>query len=141
MLAMSCGTEPVPTIEEPRPIGFNPLALAIGANGNRARNEGRLEITDTCVFLMHRDNLRTLLIWPAAQTDWDPDTGTILFNRRNGDRLQLFHGQNVEVGGSGGGLGHAAPPAQLLDQMSWVKPPMPECGAPEYWWMGDIGPL
>jgi hypothetical protein len=140
-LLAACGGDPEPTESAPGNADWGPLAVAVGGNGDRARNEGRLEITDSCVFLVHRDNHRTLLIWPVAQTHWDPSGQTILFNRGNGVGLRLFHGQAVEVGGSGDALGNAGPPAELLDHVPWVAAPMPECGAPDYWRMGDIGPL
>jgi hypothetical protein len=137
LASTGCGLEGAPAAP---PQGFGPLAVATIGNGDMARNEGVLVIMESCAFLRNADGSLTLLIWPAAQVEWDAGTREVTFARRDG-LVQLGDGDRVELGGSGGGLGRAAPPAALLDYVPWVSPPMQECGAPDYWWMGEIGPL
>lgn len=118
---------------DPRPSG--PLALVPGGNGEEARTEGMLVITETCVFLAHRND-RSLLIWPSSQTEWDATSQTILFRDRSGRVHRLAHGQRVAFGGGGGGRDEG-PPDQL-GQVPWEVAPMPECLEPAYWFVGDL---
>ncbi len=117
------------------PGAFSPLALTRAGNGEEARTEGVLQITDTCVFLVH-GNERSLLIWPSPQTEWDATSQTILFRDRRGQVHRLAHGQRVAFGGGGGSAGEG-PPGQL-DGVPWVVAPMPECLEPAYWFVGDL---
>ncbi len=135
-----CGQADVPPTAsaspvEPGHLQSGPLALVLGGNGDQALTAGVLQITDTCVFLSNR-NEKTLLIWPSSQTAWEPATRTILFVDRDGQLHRLVAGQRVSFGGGGGGAGEGDPLAQL--DLPWVVPPMPECAAPRYWFVGDL---
>ncbi len=129
-----------PQVEDTAPpTEQGPLALAIGENGDLALTTGTLEITGTCVFLLNiREGTRTLVVWPAARTSWDPLTRTIIFRSRNEQVHRLASGQRVSLGGSGGGADGGEPAAQGLGRLVWQVAPLPECVQPDYWVVGDV---
>lgn len=132
-----CSSDPAPdpTSEQ---TGFGPLAVAVGFNGDLARNAGTLEIGAECVYLVNGAD-RQLLVWPAGQVQWDNLTQTITYANHNGAINTFVHGQRVEMGGSGGGFGEGPMLSQL--QVNWVAPPSPNCDARSHWWLGDMKPL
>lgn len=112
---------------------LGPLATVAEFNGDKARNEGRLEIGSDCVYLVHSDGSRTLLVWPARQVHWDEGSRTITYSNHNGEGNAYHHGDLVEVGGSEGSL--------ATQRLQWVDPPSQSCGTGGFWALGDVNRL
>lgn len=66
---------------------WGPLAVVPPQSGaDTARTEGKLRITDRCVFLSTRGG-DVLLLWPADRTTWDAHARTITFSDNDGSTV------------------------------------------------------
>jgi hypothetical protein len=109
--------------------GWGPLAV-VPTTGDDARIEGRLQITEQCVFIEVPTGERNLLVWPADRTAWDP-TGTISFRRGGDDVVSLRSGQTVAFGGGGSNRDRDG-------QVNWVAPPASSCPMDGRWYVSAV---
>jgi hypothetical protein len=129
---LACGTRPG--------ISWGPLAVMHTDGGMQARNVGIVVITDRCVFL-EGDGERALLLWPANQTGWSPESAEISFRRYDGDVVMIHDGQSVELGGGSfsatiDGLNGE----KVSRSVEWVAEPDPECLSDGPWLVSDVQP-
>jgi len=137
--------EPSPSPAAPSPSlvdAWGPLAVVPPQDGmDTARNEGRLRITDTCVF-MEVGGTPTLLIWPADRTTWSAETQSITFENFDGTTVTVADGDDVVVGGSGGGRSSEAESGisneGWVGRREWVVPPAASCPLDEHWSVGSL---
>lgn len=104
-----------------------------------ARTEGRLRITNACVFLESPSGV-TVLIWPADRTTWSPEPPTITFANFDGSVVTVRDGDEVVLGGSGdskteSGLSNEA----WVEGIDWIASPSPSCALDERWFVGAVG--
>ena len=81
--------------------------------------EGRLEITDTCVYLIQENVRAFVLVWPEPTT-WQPEEQTITFVSPiyPNEVVTLKHGDVIGPGGAGDKPPYIIP---------YVRLPHPEC--------------
>jgi hypothetical protein len=109
--------------------GWGPLAV-VPTTGDDARIEGRLHITEQCVFIEIPTGERNLLVWPADRTAWEPH-GAITFRRGRDDVVTLRSGQTVALGGGGSN--------QARDShVNWVAAPGPSCPMNGRWYVSGV---
>jgi hypothetical protein len=124
----------------PAADAFGPLAVIPPQDGaDSARTEGRLRITDECVFLDSPSGV-TLLVWPADRTAWSPEPPTITFTNFDGSVVAVRDGDAVVLGGSGdseadGGLSGE----DWVERTVWVAPPSFSCSLDQRWFVGAVG--
>lgn len=129
----------------PASTEWGPLAVSQQSlGGDTALTSGTLRIADRCVFL-EADGSATLLVWPRGETNWDASTGTIQFQNRSGELIELRDGQSVSLGGSGTILedqpsGEATSWGAWLSSIEWVAAPDPNCSADASWAVGQAIP-
>jgi len=120
---------------------WGPLAVVPFSNGDEARTEGTLRITDTCAFL-EVGGTPTLLLWGADRTTWSAETRTITFENFDGTVVTVADGDDVVLGGSGGGRESEAesgiPNEGWVDRTEWVAPPAASCPIDEWWSIGSV---
>ena len=126
----------------PSAIAWGPLAVFPPQDGaDSARNEGTLRITDACVTLERLGEV-TLLTWPADRTTWDEASRTITFENFDGTIVTVADGDDVVVGGSGGGTESEAEGGisseEYVDRIDWVAPPASSCPLDSWWGVGAI---
>jgi hypothetical protein len=109
----------------------------IEGNGDLARTEGTLRITDQCVFLESAEQLQ-LLAWPAAQTRWNAGDGTIAFTTGAGENRVLTSGEALALGGSGADFSDDR--EAWMETWEWVVRPAPRCltDATRAWAITDV---
>jgi hypothetical protein len=111
---------------------WGPMAVSRErVGGDFARTEGVLRISDQCVVLESggRDGTSDILVWWRDQVRWDPDERRILFQKRDGNVIQLRDGQYVSAGGSGG---------RNVAAFDWAAEPDRNCPPHSYWSVGDM---
>jgi hypothetical protein len=144
LAAAACGDDtdetgtagaPDPTVSNP----WGPLSVVPGAgSGAEALIHGTLRITDDCVFLDERGD-DVLLVWPADRTTWTPETGTISFERDDGQAVPLADGDEVTFGGGGSSVDEAGIKAEdWVAAIEWVSEPPPACVTDTRWSISDL---
>lgn len=129
----------------PASTEWGPLAVSQQSlGGDTALTSGTLQISDACVFL-EADGSASLLVWPREATKWDASTGTIQFQNRNGEIIDLRDGQSVSLGGSrtifeDQPSGEATSWGAWLSSIEWVAEPDPNCSADASWAVGQAVP-
>jgi hypothetical protein len=127
-----------PTVSNPgQPWG--PLSVVPGAgSGAEALIQGTLRITDDCVFLDERGD-DVLLVWPADRTTWTPETGTISFDRTDGQAVPLRDGDEVTLAGGGSSVDEGGmEAADWVAALEWVSEPPLACVTDTRWVIGDL---
>lgn len=124
------------------PAAWGPLAVFPPQDGaDTARNEGTLRITDTCVTL-ERQDVVTLLTWPADRTTWDGASRTIIFENFDGTIVTVADGDDIVVGGSGSGDESEGEPGLTVEEWiqshEWVAPPELSCPLDVRWGVGAV---
>jgi len=111
------------------------------SNGDQARTEGTLRITDTCVFV-DLGGTPTLLLWGADRTAWSVESRTVTFDNFDGTTVTVADGDDVVLGGSGGGRASEAESGisneGWVSRTEWVSPPAPSCPLDEWWGVGSV---
>jgi hypothetical protein len=121
------------------PGEWGPLAVIPPQDGSdTARTEGRLRITDTCVFLDEQGE-RVLLLWPSDRTRWNAAERTVTFANVGGTPVVVADGTAVVLGGGGdsseeGGI----TPGAWLEGMTWVARPADGCPIGSWWGVGEL---
>ena len=117
---------------------WGPLAAARGSGGDQALASGTLVITDRCTFL-ESGGERTLLVWPAEQTSWNPLTATIIFKPLRGQPIEVRNGQLVSLGGGGSSQAEDGLVGEAwAARFDWASPPAPECLVENRWSVTDV---
>lgn len=92
---------------------WGPLAVIPPQDGaDTARTEGRLRITNTCVFLESPGGVM-LLFWPSDRTAWAPEPPTITFANFDGSIVTVRDGDDVVLGGRVTARPRVASPARI----------------------------
>ena len=129
---------PDPTVSNPgQPWG--PLSVVPGAgSGAEALIQGTLRMTDDCVFLNEQGD-DVLLVWPADRTTWTPETGTISFERTDGQAVPLADGDEVTLAGGGSSIDEGGMEAEdWVASLEWVSEPPSACVTDTRWVIGDL---
>ena len=119
---------------------WGPLAVIPPQDGaDTARTEGRLRITDACVFLESPGGV-TLLFWSSDRTAWTPEPRTITFANFDGSIVTVRDGDGVVLGGSGDSEAESGASGEdWVDRMEWVAPPSLSCSLDQRWGVGGVG--
>lgn len=108
---------------------------------NTLRAEGPLRITDTCVYLEAHGQV-FLLFWHADQVTWNEGSRTITFENfpwnDDGRIVTLRDGDEVVIGGSGGGDEGGESGEEFVSRMEWVSPPASSCSLDLWWSVGGV---
>jgi hypothetical protein len=117
---------------------WGPLSVVAGAgSGDEALIQGTLRITDDCVLLNEQGD-DVLLVWPADRTTWMPETGTISFERNDGQTVPLADGDEVTFGGGGSSVDEGGMEAEdWVASLEWVSEPPSACVTDTRWSIGD----
>ena len=119
---------------------WGPLAVIPPQDGaDTARTEGRLRITDACVFLDSPGGV-VLLFWPSDRTTWRPEPPAITFANFDGSIVTVRDRDQVALGGSG----HSAADSGVagkdwVARMAWVARPSLSCSLDRWWVVGAVG--
>ncbi len=135
--------EPSPSTVQPSASSsgtWGPLAVTAPQGGaDTLRAEGTLRITDTCVYLEWPPGELTLLHWPADRTTWSEESRAITFENFDGSVVTVSDGDQVVLGGSGGGDGESGISGEeFVRQMDWVSPPASSCTLDRWWGVGAV---
>ena len=104
----------------------------------QARTEGRLRITDTCVFLDERGE-PVLLVWPADRTRWDAGERTVTFANADGTQVVVGDGTAVVLAGGGESSEESGiAPEAWLGSVTWVARPADGCPIDRWWGVGEL---
>ena len=121
---------------------WGPLAVVDAPpNGDFARMPGVLRLTDRCAMLEADTGDLILLAWPANETAWQPETGTIAFRQRSGNIVEVRDGDAVVLGGSGEAFSGPEALGTIEDwvaRLDWVATPAEACTADLGWSIGDV---
>jgi len=119
---------------------WGPLAvIPAQAGADTARTEGRLRITDTCVFLESGGTIQ-LLIWPVNRTMWDAQLRAITFMNFDGTIVTVSDGEHVVLGGGGDSTAESGVTGEeWVGRMKWVAPPAASCSLDSRWGVGAVG--
>jgi hypothetical protein len=122
----------------PREV-WGPLAVIPPQDGaDTARTEGRLRITDACVFLESPGGVM-LLYWPADRTAWSSEPPTITFANFDGSIVAVRHGDDVVLGGSGDSEAESGFSGEdWVKRTEWVAPPSLSCSLAQRWGVGAV---
>ena len=126
---------PSPTQQGDAP-GWGPLAVMEMDLGRDALTRGTLRIGDRCVLLDTAGREQSLLVWPAARTEWDAADGTIGFANPDGTSFRLRDGEPVSLGG-GEAQGGVSGPVWVAS-VDWVSAPDPSCPMDERWYVSGV---
>lgn len=89
--------------------------------------DGSLTISESCVLLVHDNQIATLLVWPEP-TSWNTATQAIEYvSPINGERIELREGDRIFGGGSG-----------ARENMFYVNSPDPSCEADDIFILNDV---
>ena len=126
------------TVSNPGPP-WGPLSVVPGAgSGAEALIHGTLRMTDDCVFLDEQGN-DVLLVWPADRTTWTPETGTVSFERTDGQPVPLTDGDEVTLAGGGSNVDEGGMETEdWVASLEWVSEPPPACVTDTRWSVGDL---
>jgi hypothetical protein len=118
---------------------WGPMAVVPPQPGtDTLRLEGRLVITDTCVFVERTNGDQFLLLWPADRSAWDADTRTITFRNVDETIAAMKDGDQVVLGGGGDSREKSgATFDDWLARLRWVAQPGAGC-LPDQWWVVGI---
>lgn len=135
--------EPPPSTVQPSASSlgtWGPLAVSAPQDGaDTMRAEGTLRITDTCVYLERPPAELTLLSWPANRTTWSEESRAITFENFDGSTVTVIDGDQVVLGGSGGGDAEGGISGEeFVKQMDWVSPPASSCTVDRWWGVGAV---
>ena len=112
---------------------WGPLAVIPPQGGmDTLRTEGRLRITDTCVYLESRGEV-TLLSWPADRTMWSEESRVITYDNVDGSVVTVGDGDHVILGGSGGPGEDGISGEEFVKRTAWVAPPASSCTLDRWW--------
>ncbi|MGH9113876.1 MAG: hypothetical protein ACRDZN_16490 [Acidimicrobiales bacterium] len=127
-----------PTVSNSGPP-WGPLSVVPGAgSGAEALIQGTLRMTGDCVFLDERGD-DVLLVWPADRTTWTPETGTISFQRTDGQAVPLADGDEVTLAGGGSSVDEGGREAEdWVAALEWVSEPPSACVTDTRWFIGDL---
>ena len=104
------------------------------------RIEGRLVITDSCVYV-DASGERTFLYWPADRTTWDGPSRSIAFANHTGPTITVREGDEVVLGGGGDRRSESGrTDSQWLSQVTWVVRPNASCSLASRWGVGAVLP-
>jgi len=119
---------------------WGPLAVIPPQGGaDTARTEGKLRITDACVFLESPGGV-TLLFWPSDRTAWSPEPPTITFANFDGSIVTVRDGDDVVLGGSGDSEAESGLAGEdWVERTDWVAPPSLTCSLDQRWGVGAVG--
>ena len=119
---------------------WGPLAVIPPQDrADTARTEGRLRITDACVFLEAPSGV-TLLYWPSDRTTWRPEPPAITFANFDGSIVTVRDGDQVALGGSGDSAADSGVAGKdLVARMAWVARPSLSCSLDRWWVVGAVG--
>ena len=135
MVATACG----PTSNDDP---WGPLAVhEYPPNGDFARAEGTVRLTDECAMLDVPNGTRLLLVWSAEATRWEPESETIRYRGFDGEVVDVGDGQEVVLSGSGEPF--VGPEAVVtMDEWvaarTWQAPPHESCVSDQSWSIGDL---
>lgn len=121
------------------PQDWGPLVVVPPQPGaDTARTEGKLRVTDRCVFLSTRGG-DVLLLWPADRTTWDAHARTITFSNNDGSTVIAGDGTTVVLGGSGDSKQESGTTTEVwMERVPWVARPAPACPVESRWWVGAL---
>lgn len=141
-LAVCAACTSSPASPSPDNDGWGPLAVVDAPpNGDFARMPGALRLTDRCAMLEPDTGDLILLAWPANETAWQPETGTIAFRQRSGDVVELRDGDALVLGGSGeifSGPEALGTIEDWIARFDWVSTPDDSCRTDRSWSIGDV---
>lgn len=133
--------EPSPSTVQPSASTvdtWGPLAVIPPQGGmDTLRTEGRLRITDTCVYLESRGEV-TLLSWPADRTMWSEESRVITYDNVDGSVVTVGDGDHVILGGSGGPGEDGISGEEFVKRTAWVAPPASSCTLDRWWGVGAV---
>jgi hypothetical protein len=141
ILVAACSpNEPTPTPNVDTSATWGPLAVIPPQDGaDTARTEGRLRITDDCVFLESPGGIM-LLVWPSDRTVWSPEPRTITFANFDGSIATVRDGDEAVLGGSGDSQGESGISGEdWVEGIAWVAPPSLSCSLDQRWFVGALG--
>lgn len=121
---------------------WGPLAVLPPQDGmDTLGAEGPVRITDTCVYLEAHGAVY-LLFWHADQVTWNEASRTITFENfpwnDHAKVVTVGDGDQIIVGGSGGGDAEGESGASFVGRMDWVAPPDPSCTLDPWWSVGAV---
>ena len=128
-----------PSAPPSAPGEWGPLAVIPPQDGSdTGRTEGKLRITNTCVFLDERGE-RVLLLWPADRTRWDAGERTVTFANADRKPVVVGDGTPVVLGGGGDSSEESGiTPEAWLGSMTWVARPADGCPIDSWWGVGEL---
>ena len=137
----ACTSPASPTHVASDPWG--PLAVVDAPpNGDFARMPGVLRLTDNCAMLELATGDLVLLAWPVNETEWRPETETVVYQRRSGDLVEVRDGEAMVLGGSGevffGPESEGLTVEAWIARLDWVVAPDEDCTADSSWSIGDV---
>ena len=135
VVAACSANEPAPSA-----AAWGPLAVVPPQSGaDTGRTEGKLRITDMCVFLETPREV-TLLFWSSDRTTWRAEPRTISFTNFDGRIVVVRDGDHVVLGGGGDSQAESGVSGeQWLQRMEWVVPPSRSCSLDQRWAVGAVG--
>ena len=121
---------------------WGPLAVVNQPpNGDFARTEGVVRLTDECAMLEVPNGDVLLLVWPADATTWQAESETILYRGFGGGVVEVGDGQEVVLSGSGEpfvGPEVEVTMTEWVAAREWEAAPRVSCAAVQTWSIGEV---
>lgn len=145
MVLSACGGTAAPGVAQgpdEKSEEWGPLAVVASPDGfDEALIEGRLQVTEQCVFLDEQGE-NVILVWPADRTTWNAGTRTITFQNLDGEAVTLGAGDKVRMGGGGSSINEdGVPNEEWAAGIEWVSPPAPSCVTETRWFVAEAEPV